>query len=156
MLLSTILFITMVASFISYVSYIWIKYGIQTSISNSYYALSENMNWLFVAFTWLFAFPTMIIGNSYLMLFAGAGIVFVGAAAAIHHPIVSKIHNISAITGISLALIAIIFQYHMWYIAAAVAALILLAYLIDKKYLIWWAEIIVFFGISTALGITLF
>jgi len=48
-----------------------------------------------------------------------------------------------------------IIQYHMWYITAGVAALTLLAYIFNKKYLLWWIENIVFIGISVALGISL-
>ena len=66
----------MVSVFLAYVGYIWSKYGIQKSISESYYVLPEKENWLFVAFTWLFAFPAMILGNSLLMLFAGGGILY--------------------------------------------------------------------------------
>lgn len=156
MVISTILFIIMITTFISYVSFIWFKYGIQNSISDSYYVLPDKINWLFVAFTWLFAFPAMYLGASYLMLFAGAGIALVGAAAALRIPIIKRVHTIGAIIGMSLGLLAMIFQFHMWYVAVAVILLSLLLYKLDKKHVIWWMEIIIFTGITIVLGFSLF
>ena len=152
MILSTILFTIMVSVFLAYVGYIWSKYGIQKSISESYYVLPKKRNWLFVAFTWLFAFPAMILGNSLLMLFAGGGIVFVGAAAAMHTFPTRAVHLTGAVGGMILACIAMITQFGMWYLVPAVALGILISYLLDKKHLMWWAEVVIFVAISIALG----
>ena len=62
-MISIILFVLMVSVFVSYVGFIWGKYGVQTSISESYYTLPEKQNFLFVLFTFLFAFPAMILGD---------------------------------------------------------------------------------------------
>ena len=156
MILSTILFILMVTVFLSYVTFIWSKYGVQKSISESYYVLPLKWNWLFVAFCWLFAFPAMILGSSFWMVFAGGGIVFVGAAAAMHTLPTRTIHVAGAAGGMILGCLAMIFQYHMWYMAAGVLALALLSLLLDKKHAMWWTEIAVFTAISITLGISLF
>jgi len=156
MVLSTILFALMVTVFLAYVTFIWSKYGIQKSISESYYMLPKKWNWLFVAFCWLFAFPAMILGGSYWMLFAGGGIVFVGAAAAMHTFPTRAVHLAGAIGGMILACLAMIFQYHMWYIVPIVGVLALLALLLDKKHAMWWTELIVFTAISIVLGIFFF
>jgi hypothetical protein len=156
MILSTILFAVMVAVFLAYVIFIWSKYGVQKSISESYYVLPKKWNWLFVAFTWLFAFPAMILGNSYWMLFAAGGIVFVGAAAAMHTFPTRAVHVAGAVGGMILGCLAMIFQYHMWYMAAGVLGLALLALLLDKKHAMWWTEIAIFTAISITLGISLF
>ena len=155
-MLTTILFILMVTVFLAYVTFIWSKYGIQKSISESYYVLPENLNWLFVGFCWLFAFPAMILGSSYLMTLAGAGIVFVGAAAAMHTFPTRGVHLTGAVGGMILGCLAMIFQYHMWYMVVGVAIAILLALLFDKKHLMWWAELAIFTAISIVLGISLF
>ena len=155
-MLTTILFILMVTVFLSYVTFIWSKYGVQRSISESYYVLPLKWNWLFVAFCWLFAFPAMILGSSYLMLFAAGGIVFVGAAAAMHTFPTRAVHMIGAVGGMILASLAMIIQYHMWYMAAGVAVLALLSLLLDKKRAMWWTELIIFTAISITLGISLF
>jgi len=155
MILSSILFTVMVGVFISYVLYIMIKYGIQKSISESYYVLPKKENFLFVLFCWLFAFPAMLLGNSYWMLFAGGGIVFVGANAAMHVQPTRTIHVVAAVSAMILACLAMIFQYHMWYMVAGIAGLIPIAYLLDKKHIMWWIEIMIFTVISTVIGISL-
>jgi len=146
----------MVTVFLAYVSFIWSKYGILKSISESYYMLPKKQNWIFVAFCWLFAFPAMILGSSYLMTLAAAGIVFVGAAAAMHTFPTRAVHLTGAIGGMILGCLAMIFQYHMWYMVVGVAAAILLALLLDKKHIMWWAELAIFTAISIVLGISLF
>ncbi len=156
MILSTILFSLMVTVFVAYVLFISIKYGIQKSISESYYVLPKKYNFLFVLFCWLFAFPAMILGNSYLMLFAGGGIVFVGAAAAMHKFPTRWVHLAGAIGGMILGCLAMIFQYHMWYMVVGIVGAILLAALLDKKHLMWWTEIAIFTALSTVIGISLF
>jgi len=156
MILSTILYSIMVSVFVAYVLYISFKYGIQTSISESYYVLPKKENFLFVLFTWLFAFPAMYLGNSLLMFFAGGGIVWVGANAAMHKNPTRTIHLIAAVSGMVLGCIAIIFQYHMWYVTAGIAGVLPIIYLIDKKHIMWWAEIVIFAAFSTVLGISLF
>lgn len=146
----------MVSVFISYVSFIWIKYGIQKSISESYYVLPKKQNFLFVLFTWLFAFPAMYLGNSLLMFFAAGGIVWVGANAAMHKNPTRAIHLIAAIGGMVLGCLAMTFQYDMWYVVAIIAASLPITYLLDKKHIMWWAEIIIFTAISIVLGISIF
>lgn len=156
MILSTILFYLMVTVFLAYVIFIWSKYGIQKSISESYYVLPKKENFLFVLFTWLFAFPAMYLGNSWWMFFAAGGIVWVGANAAMHQMPTRAIHLTAAISGMILGCLAIIFQYHMWYIVAAIPVLTLITYFLDKKHIMWWIEIMIFTAISTVIGISLF
>ena len=156
MVLSTILFSVMIAVFLAYVGYIWAKYGVQKSISESYYVLPKKQNWMFVAFTWLFAFPAMILGNSLLMMFAGGGIVFVGAAAAMHRFPTRAVHLTGAVGGMILASIAMVTQFHMWFLIPAILVAMLLAFLLDKKSLMWWAEVAIFIAISIALGFSIF
>lgn len=155
-LLLKILYIIMILDFISYVSYIWYKFGIQKSISESYYVLPKKKNYLFTLFTWIFAIPVMFIGNSLLMFFAGGGIVWVGANAAMHEEPTRAIHLIAAIGGMILGGIAMIFQYDMWYMTAGVAASLPIIYLIDKKHFMWWAELVIFTAISIVIGISIF
>ena len=156
MILSTILFSVMVTVFIAYVLFIMIKYGVQKSISESYYALPEKQNFLFVLFTWLFAFPAMILGNSWLMFFAGGGIVFVGANAATRKHPTRAIHLLGAISGMLLGGIAMIIQYHMWYMTAGVLALMPITYFLDKKHFMWWWETLTMIAINITIAISIF
>jgi len=148
----------MVTVFVAYVAYIWIKYDIQKSISESYYVLQDNndKSWFFVAFTWLFAFPAMILGSSYLMTLAAGGIVLVGAAAAMHKFPTRFWHMFGAIGGMVLGVIAMIIQFHMWYLAVAVAVLVGLSLILDRKHAMWWSELIIFTAITIALGSKIF
>jgi len=148
-----ILFIAMMTVFISYISFIWIKYGVQSSISQSYYALPKDWNILFTLFCWGFAFPAIILGVEVtgLMFFAGAGIAFVGAAAAIKDTFVEKVHTIAATSGIIFSQLAIFFGYHMWELNVASIVIALLVQLLVKKNTLWWVEIVAFLTMAAAL-----
>lgn len=150
------MFIMMLTVFISYVSYIWIKFGIQKSISASYYALPENQRFLFTLFCWGFAFPAIIIGVevTLLMFFAGAGICFVGAASKILEKDVYKIHMVAAIGGIIFSQLAIFFGFHMlWLNITSVVLSAIILFLFKKTYF-WWIELVAFSAIVYALGTT--
>lgn len=141
-------FVTLVTVFIAYVSFIWIKYGAQSSISQSYYALPKNWNFLFTFFCWGFAIPAIILGVEVtgLMFFAGAGIAFVGAAAQIKDTFVSQVHTIAAVAGIGFSQLAILLGYHMWEVnIVSIIAAIIIALTVSKK--IWWIEIVAFLSI---------
>ena len=155
-MLDTILFFLAQIVFVAYILFIWIKYGAQKSISESYYVLPKKWNWLFVMFCWLFAFPVMIIGGSYLMLAVGAGIVFVGAAAAMHTFPTRTVHLTGAIGGIIASQLAITFQYDMWWLTAISLGLAGLVALLFKKKAMWCVELVAFTAISIALGLTIF
>jgi len=147
-------FIMMVCVFISYVSFIWIKYGIQKSISMSYYALPDNLKILFTLFCWGFAFPAIIAGveTTPLMFFAGAGICFVGAAAQIKDKWVYKIHMTAAISGIIFSQLAIWLGYHMPYVNLISIGLAILIPFLTKKYYFWWIELVAFSAICYTIG----
>ena len=151
-------FITMITVFISYVSFIWFKYGIQKSISASYYVLPENLRFLFTLFCWGFALPAIILGVEVtpLMFFAGAGICFVGAAAQINEKFVYRIHMVAAISGIIFSQLAIILGFHMWYISLISVILCAVIPFLSKKYYFWWIELVAFSAICYVLGTTIF
>jgi hypothetical protein len=139
----------MLSVFVSYVSFIWLKYGIQKSISASYYALPENLRFLFTFFCWGFAFPAIIAGVEVtpLMFFAGAGICFVGAAAQINDKWIYKIHMTAAISGIIFSQLAIIIGFHMWWVTAIAATISAIIPFLTKKYYFWFIELVAFASI---------
>lgn len=154
-----ILYTTMLTIFVTYVAFIWAKYGVLKSISDSYYHLPRKFQPLFTFFCWGFALPAMILGSSGLMFMAGAGISFVGAAAAFKEAMTKEVHMIGAGAGVLLSQLAIILQYGMWPISATFIGLSLLLLLFRKKINnkhIWWIEILAFLSICIVLGITLF
>lgn len=148
----------MVLVFISYVSFIWLKYGVQESISASYYALPKQYNFLFTLFCWGFAIPAIIasIDVTPLMFFAGAGICFVGVAAQINDKWVNKIHSTAAILGVLFSQLAIIFGYHMLLVSGISISIIALLKLLKIKNQIWWIELVAFSAIVYTLGVSLF
>ena len=150
-------FFIMVLVFVSYVSFIWLKYGVQESISASYYALPKQYNILFPLFCWEFAIPAIIAGADVtpLMFFAGAGICFVGAAAQINDNWVNKIHSTAAILGVLFSQLAIIFGYHMLLVSAISIAIIALLKLLKVKNQTWWIELVAFSAIVYTLGVSL-
>lgn len=151
-----ILFFIMQTIFVSYVLFIAIKYGIQKSISESYYVLPRKMKPLFTLALWGFALPAIILGNCPLMFFAGAGICFVGAAAQMHEEFVRKVHLTAAILGITCGELALIINYDMWWLTAAFVVASIPIIIFDKKTRIWWVEILAFLSISVGLAINIF
>jgi hypothetical protein len=151
-------FIIMVLVFVSYVSFIWIKYGVQSSISASYYALPKQYNFLFTLFCWGFAIPAIIAGIDVtpLIFFAGAGICFVGAAAQINDSWIYKIHAAAAIAGVGFSQLAILFGYNMWHVNAISASLMILIGLLLKKNKTWWIELVAFSAIVYTIGASIF
>lgn len=172
----TYLFWTMLSVFVSYVAFIWIRYGVQRSISDSYYRLTEDPKMppllaqsLFTLFCWGFAFPAMIIGltltDNFLIFLATAGIMFVGVAAAFKGDKMTKeVHMIGAYGGVLFSQLSIAFDFHMYYvnvifIVGAVLLQILNIVKIKKVSLVknpvWWQEILAFGAIIYVFGIAL-
>ncbi len=139
---------TAIVVFFSYVAYVWIGYGVQRSISNSYYKLPKNRKFLFILFCWLFAFPVMILGDSALMFAAGTFICFVGAAAAFKGDKMTKwVHMVGAYGGVALAMTSIWIDHDKWYLVvlfAAISALLMVFKKILNYNQIWWIEILAF------------
>lgn len=146
----------MVLVFVSYVSFIWIKYGAQKSISESYYRLPSKYNFIFTLFIWGFALPAMVIGNSLLMFFAGAGIAFVGSAAAFEEKLTKTVHYAGAGIGILASQLAIIINYDMWWVSVSGLVISILFAMLFKKYAIWIVELVAFISIAIVLGVSIF
>lgn len=155
-----VLFFIMLMVYSIYNIVILRKYGILPSVSASYYALPKKWNFLFTLFTWGFSVPAIIIGvdltHNILMFLAGAGIAFVGAAAAYKQELTDKVHVASAWIGILASQLSIIIDFHMWYVSAISIGLAILLNLIKIKNLTYWIEQIAFISITYVLGINLY
>jgi len=155
---SVILYSIMLAVFFGYILFIVAKYGIQKSVSQSFYVLPKNINFLFTLFCWGFVLPAMILSENGLMFFGGAGIGFVGAAAAYKgNKMANSVHMIGAYVGILLSQLSIFFNFNLPYVNIAFFSLILLIFLISRlikmKTLIWWIEMVAFLAIVYAIGV---
>lgn len=154
-------------SFFSYVIYIWIKYGIHTSISASWYSLDRNKKWLFTAWTWGFAIPLTIAGmhlaveggGGALTFFSGAFIAFVGAAPRNwdgakqflsdqlnFKPYEKVIHKIAAYAGVLLIQVAILVEYTrpMAFLIVGIFVVTSALLLWRGKHAIWYIEILAY------------
>jgi hypothetical protein len=145
----------MLVGFISYVSWIWARYGVLKSISQSYYELPQNLQPLFTFFCWGFALPAIIVGSTGWMFLAGAGIGFVGAAAAFQEDMTHDVHMVGAGVGVGASQLAIFLNFGLWPINIAFISIGLLLLLFRKKIKtwMWWTEIAAFISICVALGI---
>ena len=148
------LFITMTIMFFGYVIYIWKRYGIQSSVSESYYRLPRNLQWLFTLAAWGYALPAMIIGldltGNGLVFLAGTGIAFVGASPAFKGiNMEHTVHVIGALVGITAAQLFLIVEGY-WYITLLFAIFSGLAFISKYFYnnFIWWVEILAFLSVS--------
>lgn len=154
----TILFFFMLTVFCIYVGYIWDKYGVLPTISDSWYYLPNNQKILFTFFCWAFGFPAIILGETSLMFLAGTGIMFVGAAPAFRENLTKNVHNVGATIGVIASQLSIYFDYDLLYVNIIFLSIALI-FLLFKKWIhnkVWWIEIAAFASIVYALAINLF
>lgn len=159
----TISFIIMISIFVSYVSFIMIKFGILPSISDSYYKLSTKLKPLFTLYCWGFALPAAIIGLTlsegspfqFLIFLAVSGIMFVGASPNFKYGMDKSVHTISAIIGVVFSQLFIISVFpDMWYVPVIFTVLSLLMFIFKKSVKeIWWIEIFAFTSICYTYGV---
>lgn len=152
--MNTFFFIMMTLIFLSYVGMIWYRFGVLTSISESYYKLPKKQQVLFTLFCWGFAIPAMILGDSVLMFLAGSAICFVGAASAFKMKQVYYVHAIGAVLGMTLGLVYLLFDEDQYWIATSMVILVLT--LTKSKNFLWWTEIVTFAAICVTLGLKIF
>lgn len=147
-----ILLATSFAVFTVYFLFIWIKYGVQKSLSISYYCLPEkNRKYIFTAFIFGFTLPLIPLSYDYqLMLIAIWLIMGVGATSQLQSKKwVRIVHMIVAIGGIVLSNVSIGVELGIWQIQLWVGfASICLAFLSKKP--IWWIEVVAFYSIMLA------
>jgi hypothetical protein len=149
-----ILWLLMLLIFTTYVAFIYFLYGVQKSISQSYYCLPAKSKLLFTLFCWCFAFPAIIVADNLLMFIAGSGICFVGAAASFQDKLTRPVHMIGAGIGVVFSQLSIIFDYHLWYISLIFVVTSILLILFRKQvkqHQIWWIEIVAFLSICLVL-----
>jgi hypothetical protein len=149
------LFILALVIFFGYVGIIWKIYGVQPSISDSYYVLPKKYNFLFTFFCWGFAIPTIIFSETAIMFVAGSSISFVGAAAAFKDTLTRKVHYTGAYLGVALSQlsIAVDFKLYILNIIFLVSTILLFSFKKTIKNHIWWIEIISFLLVFVALFI---
>jgi len=151
----------MIISFILYIGWIVIKFGIQSSISDSFYALQDKYGsgslkpWLFWLFLINVAWPLFpLLDFNGFSFFAMAGLILVGAAAKFKDGKPIEIpHVIGATGGIALAFVAIGFVFGGWAWTWLVIGLLVLAIFswTNIPNNTWWTQIAEFSLIVAAL-----
>jgi len=148
------LFIIMQLAFFGYVGYIAVRYGVQSSVSESYYRLPKILQGIFTFATWGYAIPAMIIGlnltGNGLVFLAGVGIAFVGTSPAFHKLGMERtVHTVGAIAGIT-AMQLFLCIVGFWWITLTFGIISGLLFIWKKTYshFIWWVEIAAFISIS--------
>jgi hypothetical protein len=150
----TQLLLLMLASFFGYTLLIASIYGIQTSVSESYYKLPRNLQWLFTIATWAYAIPAIIIGleltDNGLVFLSGAAICFVGASPAFKSlGLEADVHLVGAVVGV-LAMQLFLLVTGLWWITVAFIIISIITALTKTKNLTWWVEVWAFISIALA------
>lgn len=140
--------------------------GLPWSLSETFYKLKEQKEWLKVFF------PIMMILTSWLLLpawleisasthleflafLAAGGIMFTGAAPAFKkHSLENRVHSISALLSSLFAIIWIICVSKLWWVLVVWLVLIALIAVITKTWktsLIFWLETVAFLATFTSI-----
>jgi hypothetical protein len=132
------------ATFFVYVGFVWAKYGVQKSISDSYYCLPKNWRIVFTFFCWGFAVPILFISLKPL-LFAGVfGIVMVGATPNFYLKRDGFLHYGGAISGILFSQLSLIYEQGIPFISLFSIILMVYVAILAPKNKIWYVELAAF------------
>ena len=148
------LLLTSTVAFAGYIVLVLSKCGILPSISDSYYCLSSQLNPLFTFFTWGLALPIMIVAETPLMFFAGAFICIVGASRNFREKFEGTVHVASAIIGVGLGTLSLIFEFRTPLTAAVIILVTAILSIFKVKNKTWWIEITAFAMILLSLYLT--
>ena len=128
-----------------YLLYIVWRFGVQASVSDTYYKIKHKPVFSFVLiFT---AFPLIILSSTGLMFFAGAALMFVAVSPAfMKHSLEKKVHTYSAFIAILFTILSIIINFKMWWMVLPLItfSLIITLKVIKINNRIWWIEIVAF------------
>lgn len=155
-----LLYVFMITSFYGYLFFILKNWGVQSSISASAYCYPKTQNWFTLA-TFAYAFSAAILGvllvDSLFLFLTGGVLGFVATAYDFRsNELSERVHMTSAQASVLLSQLALIFDFHMWYISLVSVLLAAPIFLFkDMKNKNWWQEIIVVTGLFIAIGIKL-
>jgi hypothetical protein len=137
--------------FASFIAGIWAVYGVQPSISDSWYTLGKKHP-LFTLWLWAVAFTIGIIGgiNENVFYFLScACLCFVGAAAEFKEKLTGIVHVVGAVGGIGLAFAGQVYE-GMWIPLVVFIAGAILIYKIKRiTNKTWWVENLAFVCIES-------
>lgn len=141
--------IIQIITFLTYIGFIVYKYGILESISASWYALPKQWKPLFWLFTVILGMCMLPLADYHSLFFlSGAGLIFVGTAAAFEdQKMTNRVHYSGAVAGIGGA-IGALFILLGTLVPIYITLLFLVgSLLLQRTHIIWWVEIGAFIGI---------
>jgi hypothetical protein len=133
--------------FTTYIVSIYLKYGVLKSISASYYKIRHKSE--FTLFMWSLAFTVIIVGSTGWMFLCGAGLAFVGAAAAFEEEKTTRlVHMVGAVVGITAGFISLWLDFDMFafipIMIACSGSMYFITLIFKSNTFIWWVEILSF------------
>ena len=130
--------------FVTYTVWVAARFGIQESISASWYKLNSSTWPLFTLFTWGTALPIIMMDLGPLYLLGGVCLTFVGVAGAFRDArFIKIIHNFSTYLAIFFLCLALALE-GIWWVPVFTAVFFTISKAIKLKNLIWWNEYIVY------------
>jgi hypothetical protein len=150
-------------AFMTYLTWIVVKFGIQPSISDSFYALRDKYGesslipWLFWLFLINISWPLFpLLKFNGFAFFGMAGIILVGATAQYRQGKSTEIpHVVGAVGGIALTFLSIGIVFGGWAWAWLPAYILVLGILNIAKIpnYEWWIEVLAFVMITAGLAV---
>jgi hypothetical protein len=150
MYLNVLLLFLSLFVFTGYLLFISVRYGRLESISASFYALPERHRYVFTLALWGFAMPVMMASTSAFQFLAGAGICFVGAAAAYKEELTSTVHYVGAVSAILLGLLYASIYVSLIYLIVWIVLFIIIQRLSGRR-AVYWVEVVSYYVIITSL-----
>ena len=139
----TLLLISM-SIFVFYMRYVIVNYGIQQSISDTYYRLPDALKFIFPLVLWGFTLPIMLVSKTTLILLSIGFINLVGATAMYRRDrLTNIIHMIGTIGGMALGLLSMLFDFQSYNALLIFIIVSMILSVVSKNYM-WWIEIIFF------------
>jgi len=142
--------------FTAYLYFVYRKFGILTSISESFYYIKNRP--LFLAWSWLSAIPLLILAQQekyYFLIAAGTCLVIVGFVSdARWTKAVGFVHGLFAKLAVVFAFASFIFDLGLWWYAILVFVAMAIMYFKKIKNDTYWIEVLAYYAIIIALLIT--
>lgn len=139
-----------IVDFVAYVFYVWGRYGIQSSISISFYDWDRDDRWLFRGFVWILSGAIIFSGIGWgnpIFFVSGSLLSLVGFFTKIKVKWKYVIHMIGAIGGISVCYLGILYMNILVGLAAiglTSLQILILIFVSKRQNMIWNAEITFF------------
>lgn len=128
----------------TYVTFIYRRYGVLTSISASTYYLEKNDRYYFLGFLWAISILNLFQGMEEFGFLTACGLIFTGItidheSSGAH---TDRVHQVGTIGAIIAAFSGLYFLYGMWIPTAILLTGVAVLY--RTKNFIWWIEIVAF------------